>query len=668
MDRKTINRVLTAFLSICIIISVSGCSGLLQQIFADYITVNLDNGFLLSESENNEQICTYRIDATVTNNYSTDFSKGTVVLSIPANAEVSKEGDKATITGVNLKKDESVSYSWFVKIPMTYENQNIEYNVTVSSEDTYPVTAYASVFVKGKNENDNRLSFTTDTWRFKNFSTKPVCLTQEDYNALLVGLDNDSIETINEMIKGDSGGYCYGFAVSTVLVKMGALEVEDIDSTKSILHDVQSSKESKSVLAFYWITQFFSNVIEEKVDFNKKSISEKISIIEEKAKAVSSGGVPFILGFYTQPEGKGGHAVVAYAHENGQFNKGGKTFDSRILIYDSNYPKWNEDSCLYYNSGTSEWYIPNYPNSSDITRALSDINIINVKNIEDNRKSAYSYLYVRGGDNFSINSVDGFLSAVVSGINVDDNNEGVTAMRMDGNDEVLIVAIPKNDIEDIYTIQSNDNNTLDISITYDNYYMSAASTSNNPITFDPNGSVSIENETSDFEITIVANNGYYSTDWYNVSIKGESGQNPQLSVCDEGYLISGDELKGLEIYVDNRNSAEILNLKSSGDNTILLTQVGEDLCAKVDDDSDGTFETVLAVGKSVEPRNPLSDSSAFNWWIIPTMVGGIILIVGSAIILKKLLGGKSTGSKSVNKKNKKNKNKNKNNNNDEWWN
>lgn len=661
MNKKRISRALIMFLGISIIVSVCGCSRLLQQVFADYITINLDNGILLSESENNEQVCTYQIDATVTNNYSIDLSRATVVLSIPANAEVSSEGDKSTIEGVNLTLGESVSYSWIVKIPKTYENQNIEYNVTVSSENTEPIIAYASVFVKGKNENDNRLSFARDTWRFKNFKSKPVCLTQDDYDAFLVGLDNASIGFINDIIKGGSKGYCYGFAASTILVKMDALEVEDIDSTKSILHDVKSGKKSKSVLAYYWLTQYFTGVIDERADFNQKSLSERISIIEEKAKAVLSGGSPFIFSFYTKPNGEGGHAVVAYAQENGQFNKGGRMFDSRILIYDSNYPKWDEDSCLYYNSGTSEWYIPNYPESSDITRALSDINIMNIKNLEDNRKSANTYLNIKGGDEFSVHSGDGLLSAVISGTNVEGNNEGITAMRMDSNDDILIVTIPKNDIEDIYTIQSNDNNALDISVKYDSYYMSAASTSNNPITFNPNGSVSIENEVSDFEISIVANNRCYSTDWYNVSIKGENGQNPQLSVCDEGYLISGDSFNNLEVYVDNGNSAEILNIQSS-DNTVLLTQTGENLCAKVDDDSDGTFEQVLGVGKSIEPRDPLSDASSFKWWIIPIIVGGVILIVVAAIILRKLLGGKSTGHRSVNKKNKKNSS------DEEWWN
>lgn len=107
-----------------------------------------------------------------------------MILNAPTNVDVTKEGDKATIEGVNLSVGESVDYSWIVKIPMTFENQNIDYSVTVDSDDIKPITAYASVFVKGKNKNDNRLDFSKDTWNFINFSSTPVCLTQEDYDAM----------------------------------------------------------------------------------------------------------------------------------------------------------------------------------------------------------------------------------------------------------------------------------------------------------------------------------------------------------------------------------------------------------------------------------------------------------------------------------------------------
>lgn len=297
MNRIGKKRVISIVLLISMIISLCSCTNLFQQIFSDYVTINLDNGKLLSESDNNEQVCTYRIDATVTNNYSNELKKAKVILNAPTNVDVTKEGDKATIEGVNLSVGESVDYSWIVKIPMTFEDQNIEYSVTVNSDDIKPIIAYASVFVKGKNANDNRMDFSKDTWAFGNFSSTPVCLTQDDYNALLAGLNNASVAFFNETISNGSGGYCYGFAASSILVKMNALDVKDIDSSKSILHDIKKNDESKSVLAYYWITQNFETILADRADFNRKSITERLAIIEEKAKSVSTGGGPIYFQF-----------------------------------------------------------------------------------------------------------------------------------------------------------------------------------------------------------------------------------------------------------------------------------------------------------------------------------------------------------------------------------
>lgn len=295
MNRIGKKRVISIVLLISMIISLCSCTNLFQQIFSDYVTINLDNGKLLSESDNNEQICTYRIDATVTNNYSNELKKAKVILSAPTNVDVTKEGDKATIEGVNLSVGESIDYSWIVKIPMTFEDQNIDYSVTVDSDDIKPITAYASVFVKGKNKNDNRLDFSKDTWNFRNFSSTPVCLTQKDYNAFIVGLDNKSVSIINDKIKNGAGGYCYGFATSSILTKMGELKASEIDESKSFIKEISKNNDSKSLLAYYWMTQFFTCIIDEETEFSSKDSTEKIRILEEKSKEVENGGSPVLV-------------------------------------------------------------------------------------------------------------------------------------------------------------------------------------------------------------------------------------------------------------------------------------------------------------------------------------------------------------------------------------
>lgn len=646
MNRKLVGSVV--IFAVIIVITFSSCN-FLKSLLPNYVTINLDNGVLLSESENNEQICKYRIDASISNNYNVKIDNLEIKLIVPNNVTITNEGAESNIKE-SFEINESKNYSWIVKTPKTTVDQNVEYSVTADSKETERVESFATIFVKGINKNDNRLNFTTDTWKFKNFSTPfSIPLTQADYDALLVGLDNASIAAFKEKIGQGQGGYCYGFASSSILTKMGLLDVSDIDSSKTVLHDVDDNDNSKSVIAYYYLTQFFSNIIQDKVEFIEKNDTEKINIIEQKAMQVESGDSPFILSFYTKPNSEGGHAVVAYSHESGVFIKNNHTYDSRILIYDSNYPTWNEDSCLYYNTGTTEWYIPNYPDSSQITRALSDLNTINTKNLEDNRKSASSYISCKGNEQITIYEGDSLL-AKVNGTIVTEN-DNVVAFRDDGNDDYVTIVVPyKDSNNDLIIKPTNSDESLDLSIKYNDYFISASSTSQDSIAFSSNGSAKISGDTDDFRLSITGNEGHFSTKWCTCDVSGKKGTDPQIQLVKDGYLITGKELNNLEVYAENKDSAQKVEL-SSIDGDVLITQDKESLCAKADNDNDGKYESIIKTGTETPVRNPLSNGENFNWWIIIIIAIIIILGVGVFILIKYLF--------SIRKP--------KQSNNDEWW-
>lgn len=664
-----------------IIVSLSGCGKLLgellNQVRPDYVTINLDNAVLLSESINNEQICTYQIDANITNNYTSDLKDLSIKLNINSSAKITDQGEKSSLSK-NMSVGESVDYRWIVEIPKSNEDQTIEYSVSASSSEIKTVQAYATAYVRGKNKNDNRLEFSTDTWKFNNFGTKGdlgafwggdgikgdrLPLTQDDYNALLAGLNNSSIEFFNRKIEEGAGGLCYGFSASSILVKMGVLNPDDIsdDTSQSSLHDLSyDDLNVKSALSYYWLTQFFSSIMEEKAQFREKDTAEQLRIIKDKAQAVEEGESPFIfsIAYYNGEEDQDGHAMVGYSFENGQFKKNNTTYDSRVLIYDSNKPNWSEDSCLYFNEGTDEWCIPNYKNHNKITRALSDINLMNVKNIEDNRKTAYSYLTTKDNGQISIYNDDNTLLSKIHGL--DSSGGGCVSMSIDDGDGAsFVIAIPKSDSGESYTIESDSGKRLDLEIVYDNYYMSAKSGKEGAVKFDSDGVVGINGNASDFEIQLTANEGYYSTDWHTIQIDGKNGNNPQIAIDDKGYLISGDELKKLKVYAKNGETAEELNIKSV-DGTVLLTQEGDNLCAKTDSDSDGTYETTIENGKKTELVSPISNSSSFNWWILAVILGAIIIIAGVVVLCIMLFGGKKSSTKAK-------KSKNNSNSDDEWW-
>lgn len=230
-------------------------------------------------------------------------------------------------------------------------------------------------------------------------------------------------------------------ATASILAKLGRLKISNIDQSADNIHSINKTDKAKSIIGYYWITQLFDGVLDERTNFNRKSTADKLALIEEKAKAVESGGNPFIFSFYSQANGQGGHAVVGYSHESGSFKWNGTEYNSRILIYDSNSPEWNEWSCLYYNKGIDDWYIPNYPNSSAITRALSDLNVMDMANIESNAKSANSYITARGNEQLRIYTTDRTLLGSVDGVTT--NGGDIVAFRNDGTDTSLTIAIQK---------------------------------------------------------------------------------------------------------------------------------------------------------------------------------------------------------------------------------
>ena len=580
---------------------LSGCDvkQLLQDLATDYVWVIVanDEGTLLSESDNNEQIYTYQIDASVTNGYFMDLPNAVISLNVPNNVEISKQGDKQSISEKSIGVEKTLSYSWIVKIPMNYEDQNIEYSISVVSDVSSNVETYGSLYVEGKNTEDNRLEFNHDIWNFKNFDDVPVALKQADYDALMIGWPNTYRQKIKEWIpnNGNTGGYCFGMSSLTILTKMHRLKSSDICAGSSELFDISKNETSKSVIGYYHISQISPSIQEGRVNFIGKSVSSQLSDIERMCENVKTGGAPVLLDLYIGANFTGGHTVVAYSAERGKFTKCGKNYDSRILIYDCNNKKikWDEDYCLYYNQGTSTWCIPNYPNASGFMGAFSNVNDIDFKNIVANRKSANSYITSRTEQDLTIYNSSGEYFGKVSGATVD-TDKIVVYRNTGGVNGDLTIAIPneENKENNYVIVANNPKDSVDLSIMYDNYYLSAESNAQESVCFSENGDIKINGKTSDFNIQITANEGYYSTDWYQISVSGDSGTDPKLEVTDKGYILSGKDLSEVTVYAENEKTAGELNLKTD-EETVLITQDGENLCVKSDEDKDGEYETAL---------------------------------------------------------------------------
>ena len=621
--------------------ALSGCAGFnLKDLAQDFVQVNV-NHEVVSQSENNVPLYTCILTADITNNYAVPLVNAKTTISLPSGMELID--GKQDNTAIKVDVGDSLRYTWTVKIPVTTENQNVEYSVTVTSEVSSAVTSYDSMFVKGVSQEDNRLDFSADTWSFENFGQKPVPLTQEDYNAFMSVLSNSARESWKDYIKeNSSGGLCYGMAATTVLRKVNQLSLQDVDPNQAAdtLRDIKKSDDSKSVIGYYWLTQSLGPIADERNLFNSKPITEKLQIVSDKALAVSAGDVPFILSFNTQKDG-GGHAVTAYGLENGQFKReNGVTYNSRILIYDNNHKNFDEKSCLYFNSGTSQWYIPNYPNSSDITRALDDVNLMNISNIAMTNKSVYSYIRARETMELMIYPADG--SAPIK-VNMTDTNNGqnATAYFDDGSDlATLNIAIkkPADQSEVGYQIEAQQKGApLNLTINYDNYYLAANAKAPDAVVFNPIGSVGIEGTAKDFNLSLTGNDGYHALPWYTFNVSGNSAFAPKIEATSDGYVLSGTDFKGVKVIASNDADASELAIKTDQDK-IMITSDGTNITASVDTNGDGKFETLLATGKPTTPDDPFKGGGNGNrlLTILLSILGGLIVVGGAVFAAVKL--------------------------------
>lgn len=610
----------------------AGCGFNLKDLAQDYVQVSVGHE-VVSESENNTPLLTCTIQATITNNYAVDLVNAKTTLTLASGIEL--QAGKLENTNLSISTGDTVDYSWTVKIPVTTEDRNLEYSVAVSSEVSSAVSAHDLIFVKGINEDDNRFDFTRDTWSFENFGAKPVPLNQDDYNAFMYALPNNQQAGFKDYIQQNStGGLCYGMAATSILVKMDRFPIQDMgaDDKANNLHDLKKNDEAKSAIGYYWITQNLPEVRENRLAFNQDTVTDKLATVANYAERVQTGGVPFILSFNTTATG-GGHAVVAYGVEHGIYEReNGVTYNSRILIYDNNYPKFDEKSCLYFNTGTDQWYIPNYPDSSDITRALNDINLMDTMNIAMNSESSHSYIRAKENMNLVIYQPDGAAPIEIDMLRVS-NPDMASAYFDDGaGDEVLNIALrkPADGAETSYQIEAREQGApLDLTITYNDFYMSANAETAKSIQFAPAGTVGIDGETTNFRMTLTGNQGHHALSWHTLEISGNSAVDPKLESGVDGYLLTGDNLNGVTVFARGGSDASELRLKT-GNQKIWISSDGTNLTAGVDNDSDGEFETIIATGYRANPDAP--NPGGGEWWRIPLYIAGGLATVGGAIL------------------------------------
>ena len=449
-----------------------------------------------------------------------------------------------------------------------------------------------------------------DSWSFSNsikhFDAREYYISQSDWNRLVMGCDSVQKRILKYYQKESWGGSCWGMAASAVLVKMGLLSPSYFKSGAETLYDITLLRDSptESLINYYYLAQYLYSNIAAKREFRRLSDKSQLEKIEALAEAAMSGSAPFLLHV-------GEHAVVGYGVERGIYLKKGKFYDSKILIYDVNYPvnlgdllfemvvsnaTGFIDTSLYFNHGTGEWYWPSYPEYNTLWQATNDPSLLAPT---PRGEEKYFYTIYSASQDYYIVELDGQRHSISPGMTGEEIC-GILISDGNGSQNGSIITIPTSVSE--YVINPSDAGS-DFMIELQDALVTVECDQASSITFHPDGSFTTAEVCGNYDLSLLFNDGFYTTPWNETHIQGTADNTSiSMSQTDNGVLIAGADGPVTVRVIDTAGNEEQLSYETDTD-TVLVTAMpidGEESPVVLsDEDGDGSFEHLLSVGEAV---------------------------------------------------------------------
>ena len=584
----------------------------LQNMVAPYIDNSCFDLQLSHKKLSNNSACDsmkgvyeYEITAEIKNSAEATARDMVATLDLKEGLRVA-DGSSLSIDLGDVASGESAYAKWTVFADWPESNIAANYGVTANIGNSASLRQENYIYLLSRNENDNTFILGVDEWNFSNSGTfydpsgsETYYMTASDYAALMESLNNSEKQSITSYRDSNWGGSCYGMSAVAILVKMGVIEPTIIQDGSATLHSISkvNNDNVESLINFYHFQQKTNVATMNKIQFALQSTEKQLEEIEAKATAVSTGGSPFLLAF----SGNGwGHAVVAYGMEKGSYSFGGilglfaDKYDSRILIYDCSNLSSPEKSYLYYNSGTDEWYIPQYSDANKLIMACNDISVLDYVNYEVITTNHVARLVFEGEDGYLIHYKGSQLQ-----INADTDlrSEGIIAfydanILADGTygKSELTLALP--DLTSDYTVIPS-GSTSGFTMYYENTVLSVDCDSVDQIQFNAEGGVLAQGISGDYTITLLQNDGAATTPWNQTTISGKDGENISLVQTSNGVVLTGTNLKNISIETTDNSGTQTTAL-STECNSVLLTSnetSGNIPVVMLDSNGDGSYES-----------------------------------------------------------------------------
>ncbi len=441
-------------------------------------------------------------------------------------------------------------------------------------------------------ERENIFVENEDNWSFRNGEIDAYALTDEHYAMLTEGLSNTQKSGVDSLLNGTCYGCCYGMAVSSILASAGYLDPSDFYEGAECLNDIPLNETAISVVSYYFMTQeLYMHYEAYGTDLRGYQTGDSL----RKLLYCLEDGSPTLISFFVTVNDTtgygGGHAIVGYDVEYGSWVYGDTTYDGRVLTYDNNDNTFADEYCLYFNSETYEAVIPAY-NEDGVALAFvtDDLDYLNFQGMY-----AQGTVYEEPEEFTAILSSDVLLNDhTLQAARITDgtwtaDGEVESTVLTDGI--FLKIALP--DKEDGYVLTYDQPQDADTSVSYENHLISVDGTAIRDCMASPDGYAAMTGVASDYMMEIVSNEGYYYTDWYEITVSGHA-DSASLEMTEDGYLLTSDNLQEITALAKNDNAEASLTFSTDAE-SVLLYEVNETtLAAAIDTDGDGTFETTIA--------------------------------------------------------------------------
>ena len=577
------------------------------------------------------------ITAIITNTSFDSIAKNVKAkIKIPDSLELnSNDTIEKSLGNINCvsSRENVATVKWKLNVPVLESDKNYQYSIVVGADNVVALEKFQTMSISN-NRIDHTFNRNDDMWGFSHGEVGSYQINQEHLEYLLKGVgESENIflqNTVEEIQKSNWGGSCFGLSKAALLFKLDKLTPEVWSSTKQKTLNKLTVEETRSLINYYYFTQYTSFWRDAKVFFNEKhpDLKERISELINTTRKVKTGGTPVLFGFswkenIDDKEKTTGHAIVAYDVETSDSNNKGNPwiidgieYTTRIVTYDVNTQegvqgKYNqkavEDAYIYITENKDDWTIPRYIYSPRYDKtfnyAINDINILDKQNIEnrgyvaDEEKNKYAYLTAESNRANLIAEISNETQkSVVKGDVISGNLPIWTIYeQMSDSDETsTIPTYALNNTKSSYLYQlTGGAEKVNLKMLYTDSYFRVQADKLLNVNFVPEDEVAVNTLGGYAEINMTLNEEFRKLPWWTVSVISQNSEKLLLKNAVEGIIVGSNNLEGVVIKGSNGFEEKELLLNTK-EEKVLVSEKQNELVAMIDKNKDGIYDTIIS--------------------------------------------------------------------------